>query len=235
MSMLFILAAAGVSFLLLILAVVLVKRVKCCRTLEEDVEEVSEQQQYDMSPSEIHEFHDFEKTIGGEIYAENQQKINNPTNAKVGTPNPGFEKFRRIPTLASEKSHRKLKQRSIDSIVMQPSSVGDYQQQHRRRAKSIGSIGDQATRLTEDESREGSHDTFNSNTTPIGPMTDRSRKVSTISENDGFSRPISTRTAKSFVMSHFSNSMDTTISYMTKNSNFHEADTFSIANDEAEL
>mmetsp|Transcript_17208 Transcript_17208/g.28800 ORF Transcript_17208/g.28800 Transcript_17208/m.28800 type:complete len:223 (-) Transcript_17208:110-778(-) len=215
-----IIAAVGIACLLLILLII--RHVRICKSPEDVEEEDSEPQQYEMSPSEIHEFHDFEKAIGGEIYVEKQAAQSNK-----GSPNPkGFEKFRRIPSLATERTHRKLKRHLSD----QHTEVSD---QETTAVSSFESVEDTDTMKKKEESRtksmisEFTHETVS----PPVPLSDRSGKTSM--DSDSFLRPISTRTAKSYMLSHFSNSVEASMNFMRKPANIQEAELFSIANDEA--
>lgn len=213
-----IVAVVGVTCLLLILFIILARRVLICKSPEDDEEEESDPQQYEMSPSEIYEFHDFEKAIGGEIYAEKQM-------AKVsqGAPNPkGFEKFRRIPSLATERTHRKLKRLSSDSQT----GSSDHETTG---VSSFESVEDQDN-MKKDQSRTKSMFSEISVTPPV-PLSERGGKTSM--DSGSFLRPISTRTAKNSMLSHLSNSVEASMNYMTKPANIQEAELFSIANDEA--
>lgn len=212
-----VIAIVGIACLLLILVVILARRVRICKSLDDVEEEDADPPQYEMSPSEIHEFHDFEKAIGGEIYAE---KEGAQINKGAYIPK-GFEKFRRIPSLATERSHRKLKRRHSDSQTV-------ASDQETARVSSFGSVDDQTT-MKKDQSHTKSMYSEVSFTPPV-PMTDRSGKTSM--DSDSFLRPISTRTAKSYMLSHFT-TVEASMNFMTKPANIQEAELFSIANDEA--
>jgi hypothetical protein len=159
--------------------------------------------------------------MAGEIYVEKQ--IDNKKATRRPSPTPkGFEKFRRIPSLASEKSNRKKTVRS--SSITTTDTV----------ANSCGS----PSFMSSDENNKEKYSTeseFGKDAplTSLRPISNKSTK-SYMTVDDGFPkdnlRPVSTRTAKSFVMSRFSS--NTTDANKQK---FQDEELFSIANDEAEL
>jgi hypothetical protein len=231
MNELVVVAVVGVGCLLLIVSYIYLRQVVCCcKSLnEEEVEGPTEPQQYDMTPSEVNEFRDFEKAIQGEIYADNISGITKNPKSNGGSPNPkGFEKFRRIPSLASESSFRKKKAQKLkeSNKIDEGSSAGGCESLVSFKTESVDSIDDIGSMKN-----ESVYDVEDSFTIQKIPMTDRSG-----GSDDGFSRPISsTRVAKSFMMNHFSNSVDSTLSMLTKPVSVQEQEKFSIANDIAEL
>jgi hypothetical protein len=227
MNELVIVAVVGVGCLLFIVGFIYLRQIVCCcKSLnDEEVEGPSEPQQYDMTPSEVNEFRDFEKAMQGEIYVDNVSGIPKIPKSKGGSPNPkGFEKFRRIPSLASESSFRKKKAQRLKESKLDGSS--GCESFVCCKTESVDSIDDVGSMKN-----ESVYDVEDSFTISKIPMTDRSG-----CSDDGFPRPISsTRVAKSFMINHISNSVDSTFSMLTKPVSVQEQETFSIANDIAEL
>jgi hypothetical protein len=88
------------SFLLVIISICLIG--KRPRNVNDDKSSTQSLNHYNLTPSEIFEYDDFEKSVKGEIYADDTSKKIDSIRRKC--PSPGMERFRRIPALASEKS-----------------------------------------------------------------------------------------------------------------------------------
>lgn len=126
----------GVAIIILIAGVVYVRSIKGCEMCTlchaqstEDVEN-QETTKYDMTPSEVHEYKDFAKAMAGEIYVEKTVRRNSPT---------GMEKFRRIPSLASDKNKRKSRHISNPSPPPQDISCNLNNEEDKQYQQSVES------------------------------------------------------------------------------------------------
>jgi hypothetical protein len=214
-------AIIGIAIVILVITAICVRQYKLCNQNLSESDEEPHEKKFEMSPSEVHEYRDFEKAMAGEIYAEKEQ-INSSSSTPMrnnhshtGTPK-GFEKFRRIPSLASEKSSRSKKNlRSSSAASVSPPLTED--------SCGTPSFLSSAQKNEEEDEVRGSAFSMESQFGKEAPLMPMSAAMS----------QVSSRAAKSFIINRFQMGLPDGSS--PKNStNIQDVELFStIAHDEA--